>query len=633
MPPPKMSSTSSNTSRRSLENPAEETEKEETINPPHPPVLTSLSLDRPSSSARDYVIEGGGESPAPPCCGTSSKISILEDIQIAPPKTTRELMQTPVHMKPEKPAPRAVKMPSESPASPDDEDEFQTPTRTPTREVEIATVTARPAGSARDAASRDASRERATARAADASAPRGCAVVSDAPLGATRAPLGSAAAASAPRGSAGAADASRDGTGTPAPRGSGGKAGPSKPSGRESFRKTPQTTATITKKLATPHLAIKRGTTTITPATQKVVVPKRTPTLPKAPQNTPTTPARIIILPARDLPASRSQTDMLPPPTPQTRRPRSRQSEGSARSDRSIDATPERYGSYPSLGPSIAELRALVSTPPPGFGPSAPTPFSGSTTSIPETPRTQKRAREEGDSDKSDHMKPAIRPKTDPSPASQMKMDTETSIDPLPSTSYADRTKTTHPTETPTTKPKKRRGGRGRGPKATRTAENTNTQPQANDATRAAAATTTTTATATTTATTTTATIHTPAAAIATIPSTVAISHTTEPLPQRPRPSKRREPSVRTAAPTATTTAITSAEVVAEEAARPTTTTSVLTNEPVVAALLQGTKAKPASEEPVNDTIRDVLVQTLQDLIQDLQRGINITSERKKEIE
>ncbi|KAL4714468.1 hypothetical protein ACJJTC_017763 [Scirpophaga incertulas] len=528
MPPPKMSSTSSDTSRRSLENPAEEMEKEETINPPHPPVLTSLSLDRPSSSARDYVIEGGGESPAPPCCGPSSKISILEDIQIAPPKTTRELMQTPVHMKPEKPAPRAVKMPSESPASPDDEDEFQTPTRTPTREVETATATARPAGSARDAASRDASRERATARAADASAPRGCAVVSDAPLGATRAPLGSAAAASAPRGSAGAADASRDGTGTPAPRGSGGKAGPSKPSGRESFRKTPQTTATTAKKLVTPHLVTKWGTTTITPATKKVAAPKRTPTLPKAPQNTPTTPARIIILPARDLPASRSQTDMLPPPTPQTRRPRSGQSEGSARSDRSTDATPERYGSHPSLGPSISisELRALVSTPPPGFGPSAPTPFSGSTTSIPETPRTQKRAREEGDSDKSDHMKPVIRPKTDPSPASQMKMDTEASIDPLPSTSYADRTKTTHPTE--------RKNGTTVGEKTTKTA-------------------------------------------IATIPSTVAISQTTEPLPQRPRPSKRREPRVSTAAPTATTTATTSAEVEVEEAAGSTiTTTKVL---------------------------------------------------------
>ncbi|KAL4708256.1 hypothetical protein ACJJTC_002339 [Scirpophaga incertulas] len=327
MPPPKMSSTSSDTSRRSLENPAEEMEKEETINPPHPPVLTSLSLDRPSSSARDYVIEGGGESPAPPCCGTSSKISILEDIQIAPPKTTRELMQTPVHMKPEK-----------------------TRTEGGQDAVETATATARPAGSARDAASRDASRERATARAADASAPRGCAVVSDAPLGATRAPLGSAAAASAPRGSAGAADASRDGTGTPAPRGSGGKAGPSKPSGRESFRKTPQTTATTAKKLVTPHLVTKWGTTTITPATKKVAAPKRTPTLPKAPQNTPTTPARIIILPARDLPASRSQTDMLPPPTPQTRRPRSRQSEGSARSDRSTDATPERYWFPPIIG-------------------------------------------------------------------------------------------------------------------------------------------------------------------------------------------------------------------------------------------------------------------------------------------
>ncbi|KAL4720873.1 hypothetical protein ACJJTC_004669 [Scirpophaga incertulas] len=202
MPPPKITSTSSNTSRRSLDNPAEETGKETT----NPPVLTSLSVDRPSSSARDYVIEGGGGSTAPQYCGTSSRISILEDIQIAPPTTTRELMQTPVHVKPERPAPRAVKMPSESPASPDDEDEFQTPTRTPTREVEPATVTARPAGSAREAASRDASRERRTARAADASTLRSCAVVSDAPLGATRAPLGSAVAASAPRGSAGAAD-------------------------------------------------------------------------------------------------------------------------------------------------------------------------------------------------------------------------------------------------------------------------------------------------------------------------------------------------------------------------------------------------------------------------------------------
>ncbi|KAL4720872.1 hypothetical protein ACJJTC_004668 [Scirpophaga incertulas] len=167
-------------------------------------------------------------------------------------------------------------------------------------------------------------------------------------------------------------------------------------------------------------------------------------------------------MPARELPTSRSQTDMLPPPTPQTRRPRSRQSEGSARSDRSADATPERYGSYPSLGPSIMEPRALVSTPTPGFGPCAPTPFSGA----------------------------------------------------------------------PTTKPRKRRGGKGRGSKATCTVANSNVQPQANVTTRAATATATTIAT-----------IPTPAAAIATIPSTVAISYTTEALPQRPRPSERREAS------------------------------------------------------------------------------------------
>ncbi|KAL4702436.1 hypothetical protein ACJJTC_002897 [Scirpophaga incertulas] len=145
------------------------------------------------------------------------------------------------------------------------------------------------------------------------------------------------------------------------------------------------------------------------------------------------TPATTI--PARNQPISTSLTE-IHRAKPQRQRSRSRQSERSARSDRSTDPTPERSGSRSSLGPPLDEPRALVQTPIPGYGPSAPTPFTSST--APETPRTQKRAREEVDSDKSDQTKPAVRPKTDPSPASQASQ-----AQPQPSTSYADQVRTT----------------------------------------------------------------------------------------------------------------------------------------------------------------------------------------------
>ncbi|KAL4715374.1 hypothetical protein ACJJTC_015145 [Scirpophaga incertulas] len=422
MPPPKASAIPPNISRRNTENPTDEEGRSDPVGPTE---LTCLSLDRTSSSVREHVVEDGGESPAPLYCGPTGGIRILEDVQIIPPRTTTDPHQTPAQQRSEK-MPRTIKMPSESPASPDDDEVFRTPTRTPTQDTTTITIAARPAGSARESASRDASRERATARAADAGALRSRAATIVAPLGAVAtpraprgsaavasAPRGSAAAASAPRGSAGAAVASRDSTGTTAPRESGGK----------------------NKRPLVPHLAAGRGTiTTPTPIiVKKTVAAKQTPTPPGAPHNTPMTPATTI--PARNQPISTSLTE-IHRAKPQRQRSRSRQSERSARSDRSTDPTPERSGSRSSLGPPLGEPRALVQTPIPGYGPSAPTPFTSST--APETPRTQKRAREEVDSDKSDQTKPAVRPKTDPSPASQASQ-----VQPQPSTSYADQVRTT----------------------------------------------------------------------------------------------------------------------------------------------------------------------------------------------
>ncbi|KAL4720128.1 hypothetical protein ACJJTC_009228 [Scirpophaga incertulas] len=432
MPPPKASAIPPNISRRNIENPTDEEGRSDPVGPTE---LTCLSLDRTSSSVREHVVEDGGESPAPLYCGPTGGIRILEDVQIAPPRTTTDPHQTPAQQRSEK-MPRTIKMPSESPASPDDDEVFRTPTRTPTQETTTVTITARPAGSARESASRDASRERATARAADAGALRSRAATIAAPLGAVatpRAPRGSAAAASAPRGSAavasaprgsaavacaprgsaGAAAASRDRTGTTAPRESGGK----------------------NKKPLVPHLAAGSGTIT-TPTSiivKKTVAAKETPTPPGAPHNTPMTPATTI--PARNQPISTSLTE-IHRAKPQRQRSSSRQSERSTRSDRSTDPTPERSGSRSSLGPPLDEPRAMVQTPIPGYGPSAPTPFTSSI--APETPRTQKRAREEVDSDKSDQTKPAVRPKTDPSPASQASQ-----VQPQPSTSYADQARTT----------------------------------------------------------------------------------------------------------------------------------------------------------------------------------------------
>ncbi|KAL4704706.1 hypothetical protein ACJJTC_011490 [Scirpophaga incertulas] len=237
--------------------------------------------------------------------------------------------------------------------------------------------------------------------------------------------------------SASAAVASLDCTGKPASRNGEGKAGPQKPSERATE------TATQTRKPQTPHLAVRRGTTATIPAatTKKTVTAKTTSTPPGVPQNTPITPATTI--PARNKPISRSQTEMYPPkPQQQRHRSRSRQSERSARSDRSNETTPERSGPHPTLKPPLSEPRALVSTPTPGFGPSAPTPFASSsaTTATSETPRTYKRAHEEGDSDKA---KPAVRPKIHLSPASQAAETTTQDANLLPSTSYAEQVKAT----------------------------------------------------------------------------------------------------------------------------------------------------------------------------------------------
>ncbi|KAL4720388.1 hypothetical protein ACJJTC_012472 [Scirpophaga incertulas] len=275
-------------SRRNIENPAEEDVSETSS-----AELTCLSYDRTSSSVRDYVeSEGGGESPAPSHSELTSgvRVQILENILLAPPRTTMDY-QTPAPTK-ERIQPRLVIMPTESPASPDDdEDVYRTPTRTPsqtpTREVANPLESARPEGSAREGASRDAHRESATVRAADASALRSRAVVADAPRGAVapaRSPVGSAAAVSAPRGSAGAAVASRDSTGTAASRDGSSKAGPSKPS----VRATPLTAQV--KKPQTPHLAARRGTATTATAaaiSKKTVAAKPTSTPRGVPHNTP----------------------------------------------------------------------------------------------------------------------------------------------------------------------------------------------------------------------------------------------------------------------------------------------------------------------------------------------------------
>ncbi|KAL4719718.1 hypothetical protein ACJJTC_018108 [Scirpophaga incertulas] len=558
---PKPTPTPPNASRRNSENPAEDQSDRETTT--NPAVLTYLSMDRTSSTARDYEEEGGGESPAPHLCGPSGGIRILENVQIVPPDSYR---QTPTQPKPESTnVPRVIKMPSESPASPDDDEEFRTPTRTPTREVDAAPDTARPAGSARECASRDASRDRATARAAVASAPRGRAAAVDvAPRGAVaRAPLGSAAAASAPRGRAGAVAATRVSTGKPAPRGSDRGAGPSRLTG--STTKKPQTPPQ-------PHLAAS-GRTTTPIGSQKTVALKTTPTPPNVPHNTPSTPATTIPTKLeRGQPTTRSATDMLPPKS----KPRSsRLSERSTKSDRSADSTPDRSGSRHSLEPPLGEPRALVSIPASGYGPSAPAPFM-SCAAMPETPRAEsKRAREEGEGD-SDKAKPAVRPKTGPSPASQMQQ--------LPSTSYADQ--------------EGRAGAEATKPhnKPTNDAEDIQIliqmQPQATTAKT---------------------TINTTAAAG---PENAALP----PKPQRETSARR----VKSASTDIRTNITTNAGVQINETTHQ--ITKMLSDEPVVAALLQGTKAKPASEGATNDSICDALIKILQQVIQDLQQGKNVSS-------
>ncbi|KAL4718975.1 hypothetical protein ACJJTC_018579 [Scirpophaga incertulas] len=560
MPLPTPMKPSSNAGRRKLENPAEEDDRGETSSAE----LTCLSYDRTSSSVRDYVeSEGGGESPAPSHSELTSgaRVQILENILLAPPRTTMDL-QTPAPTR-ERIQPRLVIMPTESPASPDDdEDEYRTPTRTPsqtpTREVADPLESARPVGSAREGASRDAHRESATARAVDASALLSRAVVADAPRGAVapaRSPVGSAAAVRAPRGSASAAVASRDSTGTAASRDGSSKAGPSKPSERATPISQPR-------KPQAPHLAARRGTVTIAPAatiSKKTVAANPTSTPPGVPHNTPSTPATAV--PARTMPISRSQPEMQPPkPLPQ--RPRSRQSERSIKSDRSNDSTPERSGSRSSLGPPLSEPRALVSIPNPRYGPSAPTPFASSSSlaaseTETETPRTHKRPREEGDSDKA---MPAARPRIQLSPAQQA----ADALEMQPSTSYAGQVK------------------------STRVAENKNEAEQIRVQQEKEATTTTE-----------------PAAPVVTRPTTKA-------PPQKPTVS------VAQASAATTTAATTSAAMNNNE--------TTLTHEPVVAALKQGTKAKPASEGTANESVRDVLIGVLREVTLDLQRGADLMS-------
>ncbi|KAL4702144.1 hypothetical protein ACJJTC_019420 [Scirpophaga incertulas] len=585
MPLPTPLKPSSNAGRRNLENPAEEDDRGEMSSAE----LTCLSYDRTSSSVRDYVeSEGGGESPALSHSELTSgaRVQILENILLTPPRTTMD-HQTPAPTR-ERIQPRLVIMPTESPASPDDdEDEYRTPTRTPsqtpTREVADPLESARPGGSARVSASRDARRESATARAVDASALRSRAVVADAPRGAVapaRSPVGSAVAVSAPRGSAGTAVASRDSTGTAASRDGSSKAGPSKPSERA-------TPTAQSKKPQTPHLAARRGTATTAPAptiSKKTVAAKSTSTPPGVLHNTPSTPATAV--PARTMPISRSQTEMQPP---KPQRPRSRLSERSIKSDRSNDSTPERSGSRSSLGPPLSEPRARVSIPTPGYGPSAPTPFASSgSLAAPapeiETPRTHKRPREEGDSNKA---MPAARPRIQLSPALQAE---EPQMQ--PTTSYAGQVKSTRVAENkneaeqiqdtaaPATRSKRRRGGKGRGGKAARTAKRVQQEQ-----------------TATTTA----------------VPAVPAVTRpTTKAPPQKPTVTEAHAPAATTTA--ATTSAATN------------NSETTLTHEPVVAALKQGTKAKPASEGTANEAVRDVLIGVLREVTLDLQRGANLTS-------
>ncbi|KAL4703656.1 hypothetical protein ACJJTC_009268 [Scirpophaga incertulas] len=87
MPPPKASAIPPNISRRNTENPTDEEGRSDPVGPTE---LTSLSLDRTSSSVREHVVEDGGESPAPLYCGPTGGIRILEDVQIVPPRTTTD---------------------------------------------------------------------------------------------------------------------------------------------------------------------------------------------------------------------------------------------------------------------------------------------------------------------------------------------------------------------------------------------------------------------------------------------------------------------------------------------------------------------------------------------------------------
>ncbi|KAL4712282.1 hypothetical protein ACJJTC_004044 [Scirpophaga incertulas] len=68
-----------------------------------------------------------------------------------------------------------------------------------------------------------------------------------------------------------------------------------------------------------------------------------------------------------------------------------------------------------------------------------------------------------------------------------------------------------------------------------------------------------------------------------------------------------------------------SSQAATTPAATTTTTKTTLTHEPVVAALQQGTKAKPASEGTASDAVRDVLIGVLQEVALDLQRGADLS--------
>ncbi|KAL4714088.1 hypothetical protein ACJJTC_008442 [Scirpophaga incertulas] len=586
MPPKKTTPSPASTSGRSMDNPTEETSRRDIANLTEP---TSLSFDRTSGSVRDHVIEGGGESPAP-----IHRITILEDIRILPTRTTMDLQQqqqTPVHPKTER-APRMVKMPSESPASPE-EDEFRTPTRTPTCEDTATTETARPAGSAREAAPRDASRERAAAQARPAGSAREAA--------SRDASRERATAQARPAGSvreAASRDASRErATARARPAGSAREAASRDASRERATASAADVMALLGRTAAADaphgsamHLAARMGTTTTpTIETKAMVLVAMKIVTPNVPQNTPATPATTV--PARyqkSQATSRVTSEMLPPKTP-TYRPRSRQSEGSARSDRSADSTPDRSGLLPATGPPLNEPRALVSTPTPGFGPSAPTPFSStSTNTTTETPRaTSKRAREEGEEGDSDKRNPAVRPKTDPSPASQKSEDPQ-----IPSTSYAER-------------PRRRRGGKGKGQNTVRITTDTK-QPQ----TQTKIATTKTSATSEITPAATTNVIEAPT------------QKRKQRQKQRPINTETVQPQETRIPTIPTTSATTTAEITVQSDAK---ISQELVNEPVVAAR-QGTKAKPESGNTANETVCEALIATLLEIIQDLQRGSSVSS-------